>query len=34
MRTWNAETNAHMLAIHRRLGFRVTGWTREWVKDL
>ncbi|MEO7752862.1 MAG: GNAT family N-acetyltransferase [Terracoccus sp.] len=34
VRTWNAETNAPMLAVNDRLGFTVTGWTREWVKDL
>ncbi|MGW5241857.1 GNAT family N-acetyltransferase [Monashia sp. NPDC004114] len=32
--TWNADTNAHMIAINRQLGFRVAGWSREWAKDL
>lgn len=34
IRTWNADTNTHMLAINRGLGFRVTGWSREWTKEL
>ncbi len=34
VRTWNAETNGPMLAVNDRLGFTVTGWTREWAKDL
>lgn len=34
VRTWNADTNTHMVAINERLGFTVTGWTREWAKDL
>jgi GNAT superfamily N-acetyltransferase len=34
VRTWNADSNAHMVAINERLGFVVTGWTREWAKDL
>ncbi len=34
VRTWNAETNGPMLAVNDRLGFTVTGWTREWSKDL
>lgn len=34
VRTWNADTNHPMLAINRALGFAVTGWTREWAKDL
>lgn len=33
IRTWNADSNHHMLAINRALGFAVTGWTREWAKD-
>lgn len=32
-RTWNADSNHHMLAINHALGFQVTGWTREWAKD-
>ena len=34
VRTWNADTNTHMIAINARMGFTVTGWTREWAKDL
>ncbi len=34
VRTWNADTNTHMIAINERMGFAVTGWTREWAKDL
>lgn len=34
VRTWNADTNTHMVAINERMGFVVTGWTREWAKDL
>ncbi|GAA2163742.1 acetyltransferase (GNAT) family protein [Humibacillus xanthopallidus] len=34
VRTWNADTNVHMIAINERLGFRPTGWSREWAKDL
>lgn len=34
VRTWNADTNTHMVAINERIGFVVTGWTREWAKDL
>jgi hypothetical protein len=34
LRTWNADTNVHMIAINERMGFRRTGWSREWAKDL
>jgi len=34
VRTWNAETNEPMIAVNVRLGFRVTGWTREWAKEI
>ena len=34
VRTWNADTNTHMVAINERMGFSVTGWTREWAKQL
>ena len=34
VRTWNADTNTHMIAINRQLGFRIVGWSREWAKDL
>ena len=34
VRTWNADTNVHMIAINERLGFRPSGWSREWAKDL
>ncbi|WP_404392013.1 GNAT family N-acetyltransferase [Humibacillus xanthopallidus] len=33
VRTWNADTNVHMIAINERLGFRPTGWSREWAKE-
>lgn len=32
VRTWNAASNEHMLAVNRRLGYRVDGWSREWQK--
>ncbi|GAA3809335.1 GNAT family N-acetyltransferase [Cellulomonas soli] len=32
--TWNAEENAHMLAINVALGFRPAGGTGEWQRDL
>jgi GNAT superfamily N-acetyltransferase len=32
--TWNAQTNLHMLAVNERLGFRESGFTHEWAKDL
>jgi GNAT superfamily N-acetyltransferase len=34
VRTWNADTNTHMIAINERMGFAVMGWTREWAKHL
>ena len=34
VRTWNADSNTQMVAINERMGFVVTGWTREWAKDL
>ena len=34
VRTWNADTNTHMIAINRQLGFETVGWSREWAKDL
>lgn len=34
VRTWNADSNAHMLAVNRRLGYVVDGHTREWQKHL
>jgi GNAT superfamily N-acetyltransferase len=34
VRTWNADTNTHMVAINERMGFAVSGWTREWAKEL
>ncbi|HET8987906.1 MAG TPA: GNAT family N-acetyltransferase [Humibacillus sp.] len=34
VRTWNADTNVHMIAINERMGFRPTGWSREWAKEL
>ena len=32
VRTWNAASNEHMLAVNRRLGYRVDGYSREWQK--
>jgi GNAT superfamily N-acetyltransferase len=32
IRTWNAASNDHMLAVNRRLGYRVDGYSREWQK--
>lgn len=34
IRTWNAESNRHMLAVNRQLGFTVDGYEREWQKRL
>ncbi len=34
VRTWNAASNAHMLAVNRRLGYVVDGYSREWQKNL
>lgn len=32
VRTWNADDNAHMLAVNRALGFRTDAVMREWQK--
>ena len=32
VRTWNAASNTHMLAVNRRLGYPVDGYSREWQK--
>jgi hypothetical protein len=32
VRTWNAASNTHMLAVNRRLGYTVDGYSREWQK--
>ena len=32
IRTWNAASNAYMLAVNRRLGYAVDGYSREWQK--
>jgi GNAT superfamily N-acetyltransferase len=32
IRTWNAASNDHMLAVNRRLGYTVDGYSREWQK--
>ena len=32
VRTWNAASNTHMLAVNRRLGYVVDGYSREWQK--
>ncbi|HSU74931.1 MAG TPA: GNAT family N-acetyltransferase [Terrabacter sp.] len=34
VRTWNAASNEHMLAVNRRLGYVVDGYSREWQKRL
>lgn len=34
VRTWNAVENIHMLAVNTALGFRPSGYTREWQKHL
>jgi GNAT superfamily N-acetyltransferase len=34
IRTWNAASNEHMLAVNRRLGYLVDGYSREWQKHL
>ena len=33
VRTWNAASNTHMLAVNQRLGYVVEGWSREWQKQ-
>lgn len=33
IRTWNAASNDHMLAVNRRLGYTVDGYSREWQKQ-
>ncbi len=30
VRTWNADDNAHMLAVNTVLGYRIAGYQREW----
>lgn len=32
IRTWNAASNDHMLAVNRQLGYVVDGYSREWQK--
>jgi GNAT superfamily N-acetyltransferase len=32
VRTWNAASNEHMLAVNRRLDYAVDGYSREWQK--
>ena len=34
LRTWNAQTNTHMIAVNQALGFYESGFTHEWAKDL
>ncbi|MEW1954809.1 GNAT family N-acetyltransferase [Terrabacter sp. NPDC080008] len=34
VRTWNADSNEHMLAVNNRLGYVVDGYSREWQKRL
>lgn len=34
IRTWNAVENAHMLAVNTAMGFRRSGFVREWQKRL
>ena len=33
VRTWNAASNEHMLAVNRRLGYAIEGYSREWQKQ-
>ncbi|GAB3880770.1 GNAT family N-acetyltransferase [Terrabacter terrigena] len=33
VRTWNAASNTHMLAVNQRLGYAVEGYSREWQKQ-
>ena len=32
--TWNAESNAHMIAINETLGYRVAGWSAAYQRTL
>lgn len=32
--TWNAESNAPMIAVNEILGFRPVEWTEDWQRDL
>ena len=32
VRTWNAASNEHMLAVNRQLGYTVDGYGRVWQK--
>ncbi|WP_246242413.1 hypothetical protein [Flexivirga aerilata] len=34
IRTWNADDNAPMLAVNRRLGYRTDGVLRVWERRL
>jgi GNAT superfamily N-acetyltransferase len=34
VRTWNAASNRHMLAVNRSLGYTVDGYSREWQKNV
>lgn len=34
IRTWNADSNTHMLAVNRALGYAVDGYSREWQKQV
>jgi GNAT superfamily N-acetyltransferase len=34
VRTWNAVENAHMIAVNTALGYRPSGYLREWQKHL
>ena len=34
VRTWNAASNTHMLAVNRSLGYTLDGYGREWQKVL
>jgi ribosomal protein S18 acetylase RimI-like enzyme len=34
IRTWNAASNEHMLAVNRQLGYVVDGYSAEWQKVL
>lgn len=32
--TWNAESNAHMIAVNETMGYRVEGWDKMYQRDV
>ena len=32
--TWNAEENAHMIAVNEELGYEVTATSTYWLKKI